>query len=75
MSDPKAKYAVSDSSTQDCYCGLWTTSPAYLREQGIAEGFFGVAFLTGTTVTLASAELQAKEQPTDELFSLPDQVD
>jgi hypothetical protein len=42
MSDPKAKRAISDSGTKDCYCGLWTTNPAYLREQGIPEGFCGI---------------------------------
>ena len=35
----------------------------------------GVAFLAGTSVTLASAEQQAKEQSTDELFAVISSLD
>lgn len=42
MNDPAANRGVSNPQATDCYCGLWKTNPACLREQGVPEGFCGI---------------------------------
>ncbi len=32
---------------QECQCGLWQTSPDFLRGQGIPEGFCGICQVCG----------------------------
>ncbi len=42
MTDPEPDPTVSNPRPADCYCGLWSTHPAQLRQQGIPQGFCGI---------------------------------